>query len=600
MTPANALPMRAEVAPADCWDLTSLFADDGQWEAAFREWEPRLEEYARFRGRLGDGAATLLACIELDIELDRVGERLGTYAFLKHSEDLGEGRYQEMLARYQSAAARAGEAASFIRPELLALPEETLQGYLADPRLAPHRLTLERLLRWRPHTLSPSEERLLAMQAEMAQTANQVFARLNDVDLRFGTVENEHGERVEVSHAGFSALLQSPRRELRRAAFETHYEQYDGHRNVLAAALAGSVHRDVYYARARNFPSALAAALFPDRIPDTVYENLIDSVRRHLPALHRYYEVRRRKMGLKDIHHYDTYVPILADLSVRHPWDEAVETVLAALAPLGDEYLDVLRNGLEGGWCDRYENRGKRSGAFSSGSFDGDPYILMNYREEVLDHVFTLAHEAGHSMHSYYSARHQPYQYYQYTIFVAEVASTFNEQLLARHLMDRADDDRQRAYLVNRQIDAMRATIFRQTMFAEFEKIIHDLAERHEPLSVDRFRLVYGELLDAYFGPRFAIDEALSLECFRIPHFYHAFYVYKYATGLSAAIALADRVAGGGQVELDDYLGFLKGGCAKDPLDLLRDAGVDMERPEPVDAALDHFGRLVDELDRLI
>jgi oligoendopeptidase F len=331
-----------------------------------------------------------------------------------------------------------------------------------------------------------------------------------------------------------------------------------------------------------------------------VYDNLIESVHRRLPAVHHYYDVRRRKMRLADIHHYDTYVPILAELQTRHAWSQAVSVILSAFEPLGSDYCATLEQGLTGRWCDRYENRGKQSGAFSAGSYDADPFILMNYQPEVLDHVFTLAHEAGHSMHSFYSAKNQPYLEYNYTIFVAEVASTFNEQLLGRYMLDRAKDDRQRAFLINRQIDAMRGTLIRQTMFAEFEKIIHASAESGEPLTVDRLKEIYRELLKLYFGPDFALDDELNLECLRIPHFYRAFYVYKYATGMSAAIALADRVLQGGKKELDAYLRFLSGGCSKDPLDLLRDAGVDMEQPAAIDAALRQFGTLVEELDRLV
>jgi oligoendopeptidase F len=323
-------------------------------------------------------------------------------------------------------------------------------------------------------------------------------------------------------------------------------------------------------------------------------------VHRHLPALYRYYELRRRKMRIPDVHHYDTYVPILSDLDTKHTWGQAVKLVVESLEPLGSEYCGVLERGLNNGWCDRYPNQGKQSGAFSSGTYGSDPYIMMNYQPEVLDHVFTLAHEAGHSMHTYYSARTQPYQYYNYPIFVAEVASTFNEQLLSRRMMAAAKSDRERAYLVNRDIDEIRGTIIRQTMFAEFEKITHELVESGEPLTVERFKGVYRELLNRYFGPDFAIDDCLALECFRIPHFYRAFYVYKYATGLSAAIALSQRVTGGGPRELNDYLTFLKGGCSKWPLDLLRDAGVGMEKPEPVETALVHFDRLVEELDELL
>ncbi len=340
--------------------------------------------------------------------------------------------------------------------------------------------------------------------------------------------------------------------------------------------------------------------MFPDRVPLSVYDNLIASVRRHLPAVHHYYDVRRRTMRLRDLHHYDTYVPILAELQTRHTWHQAVSTVLSALKPLGGDYCETLKRGLMGRWCDRYENRGKQSGAFSAGSFDGEPYILMNYQPDVLDHVFTLAHEAGHSMHSYYSAKHQPYIYYNYTIFLAEVASTFNEQLLSHHLVDHARTDPERAFLINRQIDAMRGTIIRQTMFAEFEKQIHVAAEAGEPLTISRLQEIYRELLQAYFGPDFAMDDELNLECLRIPHFYRAFYVYKYATGMSAAMALAKRVLGGGPRELDAYLKFLGSGCSREPLDALRDAGVDMEQPAAIDDALSQFDRLVDELDRLL
>ena len=600
MSNVGQLPSRGAVRESDTWDLSKLYASDDAWERDFNRWEKRVAGYARFQGSLSGGAEALAACLKFDRDFDRLGERLGTYAFLRTAEDATRDDYQRMYGRYINAASLAAQASSYIRPEILAIRAARLNELAGDKRLAPFRLWLERLVRYKPHTLSKKEERLLAMQTEMAQTAGQVFRKLNDADLKFGNVNNEEGQSIELTHASFAALLNSPKRSVRRTAFEKLYQQYDAHRNSLAAALEGSIQRDVYYARARNFSSALEASLFPDCVPAAVYDNLVASVHKRLPALYRYYEVRRRKMRLKQLHHYDTYVPILSELRQRHTWDEAVGVVLAALEPLGSEYCGTLERGLRGRWCDRYENRGKQSGAFSCGCYDGEPYILMNYQEDVLDHVFTLAHEAGHSMHSHFSAGSQPYQYYNYVIFVAEVASTFNEELLSRHLLAQAGDDQRRAYLVNRRIDAMRATIFRQTMFAEFEKRTHASAESGEPLTVDRFRSLYRELLELYFGPDFAIDDALSLECFRIPHFYRAFYVYKYATGMSAAIALAQRVAGGGERQLDDYLGFLKAGCSKDPLDLLRDAGVDMLTPDAVDAALEEFEQLVDELDRLI
>ena len=601
MSTVKTLPPRAEVAPSDQWDLSSLFATDAEWEAAFTAWEKQVEGFARFRGHLADSAEMISAVLQFDAAVDRAAERLGNYAFLRTAEDQADSTYQRMKGRFQAAATKAGELASFIRPELMAIPESTMARYLAARELEPWRLALDRTLRYRPHTLGPKEEMLLAMQGQMAAAAGQVFRQLNDADLKWPLVENERGERVELGHSSYGAFLQSPERGVRQEAFHTYYAAYEGHKNAIAAALNGSVQKDVYYAKARGHRSAREASLFQDNVPVAVYDNLIGSVRRRLPAVHKYYALRKRAMELDAIHAYDTYVPILSDLEKRHTWDQAVDVVVDSLAPLGPDYTRELRRGMTTArWCDRYPNAGKQSGAFSSGGFDGEPFILMNYQPDVLDHVFTLAHEAGHSMHSYFSAKHQPYQYYGYTIFVAEVASTFNEMLLAEHLMAAARDDRERAYLINRQLDGLRGTIVRQTMFAEFEHVTHALVEAGEPLTVDALRGEYRKLLDAYFGPGFTVDEELELECLRIPHFYNAFYVYKYATGLSAAVALADRVTKGGKPELDAYLGFLKGGGSKWPLDLLRDAGVDMETPGPVDAALGYFERLVGELDALL
>ena len=593
------VPARSEVDPNDCWDLASLYASDSDWETDFAKFEQEIEKYADFRGKLGDGPGALRECLDFDQSIDRLAERLGTYAFLKTTEDQTADAYQALMARFQNVAVKAGQIAAYMRPEILAIPKEKMDAYLASDELADFRLSLERITRYRDHTLTDSEEELLAMQGEMAQTASKVFDQLHDADMKFGQLEDEHGSMCELTNATFSQFLISPSREVRKAAFHQYYEQFSAHENTLAATLAGSIHSDVYYARARRYESSLAGALFPDNVPQSVYDSLITSVRNNLPAVHSYLDMRRRKMGLDDIHHYDTYVPILADLEQNREWNEAVETVVASLQPLGTEYCDALRNGLAGRWCDRYPNQNKQSGAFSCGTFDGDPYILMNYKPAVLNDLFTLTHEAGHSMHSFYSAKHQPFQYYNYTIFVAEVASTFNEQLLTHYLLENSTDDRFKAYLLNHEVDSLRATIVRQTMFAEFEKKTHEMAEAGEPLTTESLKAAYRELLEAYFGPNFVIDDELALECFRIPHFYRAFYVYKYATGLSAAVALSRRVLEGGQQELNDYLGFLKGGCSKDPLDLLRDAGVDMATPEPVETALQYFGDLVKQLDAL-
>ena len=599
-TTVKTLPPRRDVAPTDTWDLTSLFRSDAEWETALGVWERRIPEFAAFAGTLGSSAERLAECLAFDLAYDREGDRLGTYAHLRAAEDQSAAEAQRMTGRFQHVSTRAGEAASFIRPEIMAIPEATLATWMAGPVLAPYRLLLERLVRTRAHTLSEPEEKLLAMQGTFAGTAGKVFRQLTDADLKFGSITTGTGEQVELSNATFITLLHDTVPAVRKAAFHQYYAQYEAHANTLAATLSGSNERDVYAAKVRKYPTAVEAALFADNVPLAVYDQLTAAVRAHLPAVHRYYDLRRRILGLDEIHHYDCYVPLVPELEQRHTWDQAVDVVIESLAPLGGDYCDRLAQGLRGRWCDRYPNAGKQSGAFSSGTYDSDPYILMNFQEEAIEHVFTLAHEAGHSMHTRYSAEAQPYQYSGYTIFVAEVASTFNEQLLTRLLLQRATSKKERAAILAREIDSIRATIVRQTMFAEFERKSHASAEAGEPLTLDRIRSLYRELLDAYFGPTFVIDTQLELECLRIPHFYNAFYVYKYATGLAAAITLAKKVAEGEPGALDRYLGFLKGGSSKWPLDLLRDAGVDLEQPEPVAIALTRFGELVDELGTLL
>ena len=594
------LPARKDVPAADTWDLASLFRSDADWESALAAWERRIPEFAAFAGTLGSSAERLAECLAFDLAYDQEGDRLGTYAFLRASEDQAAPDPQRMVGRFQHVSTLAGEKASFMRPEIMAIPPATLAAWLGRPALAPYRLQLERLVRTRPHVLSEPEEKLLAMQGTFAGTAGKVFRQLTDADLKFGTVTTGRGERIELSNATFTTLLHDTSRETRRTAFHQFYAQYEGHANTLAATLSGSNERDVYAAKVRRYPSAVEAALFADNVPIAVYDQLIAAVHAQLPVVHRYYDLRRRILGLEEIHHYDCYVPLVPELEQRHSWNEAVDVVIESLEPLGHEYCDRLGRGLRGRWCDRYPNAGKQSGAFSSGTYDSDPYILMNFQDEVIEHVFTLAHEAGHSMHTRYSAEAQPYQYSSYTIFVAEVASTFNEQLLTRLLLKRATSAKERAAILAREIDAIRNTIVRQTMFAEFERLSHASVEAGEPLTLERIRGLYRGLLDAYFGPRFTIDPQLELECLRIPHFYNAFYVYKYATGLSAAITLAKKVADGEAGALAAYLGFLKGGSSKWPLDLLRDAGVDLEKPEPVAIALTRFGELVDELGTLL
>ena len=596
----GALKVRGEVAEGDTWDLASLFSSDGAWEAALAAWEETIPGFVAFAGTLGRSPDDLAACLAYDVEVDRTGDRLGTYAHLRASEDQGAPEPQRMVGRFQHVATSFAEKTSFLRPEILAIPAATLDAWIALPILAPYRIGIERLVRTRPHVLSEREEKLLAMQGTFAGTAAKVFRQLTDTDMKFGSVVDGKGRSSELSNATFTTFLLDADRGVRKTAFHQLYDEYAAHANTLAAALSGSVERDVYAARVRNHPTAVGAALFNDNIPVSVYDQLVAAVRAHLPAVHRYYDLRRRLLGLDEIHQYDCYVPLAQDVPLQHTWNEAVGLIVGALEPLGADYGRRLEAGLRGRWCDRYPNAGKQSGAFSSGTYDSDPYILMNFQEEGIEHVFTLAHEAGHSMHTRLSAEAQPYQLAGYTIFVAEVASTFNEQLLARSLLAKARTPRERAAILAREIDGIRATIVRQTMFAEFERLTHASAEAGQPLTLERIRGLYRGLLDAYFGPDFFVDDQLELECLRIPHFYSAFYVYKYATGLSAAIALAERVASGGRAELDAYLGFLRGGCSRWSLELLRDAGVDLERPEPVATALTRFASLVDELEQTL
>lgn len=601
MANAKSLPKRSAVKAADTWDLRPLFKSDAEWEKAYNKLEAMVPGFAKFRGKLGSSAKVIRACCEFEVEFEQLGERMGVYAYLKSSEDVANSTYQGMLQRFTYLSTRAGEAASFIAPEIQAIPQAKMAKYLASAELKPFRFQLERLLRYRKHILSQKEERLLAMQGEVAGSASRVFSQLNDADLKFGEVKDERGKKVELTQGSFRGLLESPKRAVRQAAFHKFYAAYEGHANTIAATLSSSVLQDVYYARARNYPSAREAALFSDKVPVAVYDSLIDAVHQNLGTVYQYLELRRRALKLRDIHAYDTYAPLTQAARVNIPYEKAATTICDALAPLGGDYVKTLREGLaRGRWVDRYENQGKRSGAFSYGAYRMPPYILMNYKADVLDSMFTLAHEAGHSMHSHLSGKAQPFHYAHYTIFVAEVASTFNEQLLGKHLMERAKTKAERARLVNKEIDEIRGTIIRQTMFAEYEKIIHAIAEAGEPLTLERLRAEYRGLLELYFGPDFMLDPVLDLEGLRIPHFYSAFYVYKYATGLSAAIALSRAVLAGGEKERTRYLDFLKSGGSKYPLDQLRDAGVDLETPGPVASAMARFKELVEELGELI
>ena len=588
---------RKDIPDAHKWDLTRLFESDKAWEQAFSEVEKELERYGGYRGRLKDSASLFKRAIEFHLGLTRKIERLYTYAHLRSDEDKSNQYYSGLHQRALNVYTRGSEMASFITPEIQSIPDEVVKRYLADDSLGEYKFYIEKILRNRPHTRSESEEQILAMSREIAAAPSQVFGQLDNVDLKFGVVTDESGKEIELSHGNFTTFLISPRHDIRKKVFFQYYKAYQNHKHTLAAILAHSVKKDLFYARARNFDSCRAAALFGDNIPETVYDNLIETVKASLKPLFRYLEFRQTVLDLKELHFYDTYVPIVADVRFHMSYEEAVEICEKAMLPLGEEYTRILKEGLLSGWVDRYENRGKRSGAYSSGCYDSPPYILLNYEENNINSLYTLAHEAGHSMHSYFSKKFQPYVDHDYTIFVAEVASTFNEDLLSRYLLEfYRDDPKMKAYILNREIDNIRATLFRQTMFAEFEKIIHTIVEANGPLTLDVMTENYSQLLTSYFGDSLVLDPELSLECLRIPHFYSAFYVYKYATGVSAAIALADTVVSQGESARRAYLDFLKLGGSKFPLEELQDAGVDMESPEPIKLAIVHFEQLVDQL----
>ena len=592
-------PLRNEIPESDKWDLTPLYTSDAGWEEDFSKLQKSYEGVASFRGKLRESAAGLAKCLEFEKGIDLLVDQLNQYAALSVSGDSSNAEALAREARLDSLLVRVGEAFSFISPEIQEIPDGEFETFLADPTLADWTIPLRKLRRRKLHTLSAAEERLLALGSSAVRGHSETFSQLTNVDMLFGTLKDSEGNDRELTQSSFSSFLQQRDPAVRKSAFHQFYKEFSEHRFTLASSLANSVRADVFYARARNYPSAREAALFADDVPTTIYDNLISTVRGNLDALFRYFELRRRVLKLEEIHHYDTYVTMVENVKTNVSWDEAVERVMASLTPLGSEYMETLAHGLRGGrWCDRYENKGKRSGAFSYGTYSSPPYIMMNYKADVFSDVYTLAHEAGHSMHTWYARGTQLYQNYGYPIFLAEVASTFNEVLLTEHLLKTTDDRSMKAFILNRQIDDIRGTLYRQTMFAEFEREAHAAEEAGEALTLESFKTIYRRLLTDYFGPRFAIDEELELECLRIPHFYNAFYVYKYATGLSAAVALATQVLDTG--DATRYLGFLRSGGSRFPVETLREAGVDMSTPAPVQATLDLFSRRVSELEALI
>ena len=596
----NTVPTRADVPDSDKWDLTHLFADISKWQedvAWITRTYPRVAEW---KSRVGESPSTLFELLNFENALDLKIERVFHFASLQSAEDSANNDYLARMGQLQNLMTKIGEVSAFVVPEIQAIDDQRWDEFMRDPTLAEWRISLHKVRRMRPHVLSEREERLLALGSATLDGYDDAFSQLTNVDMKFGTLLDDEGQERPLTQSSYSSFLQKRDAGVRKRAFHQFYAEFEDHQYTLAAALSYSVKADVFRARVRNFPSAREASLFRDDVPVAIYDNLISAVHDGLPAMRRYYKLRQRVLELDELHAYDTYVPLVPDIETRVSFDEAIEKVIAALAPLGAEYVETLGRGLRGRWCDRYETKGKRSGAFSSGSFGAPPYILMNYKDDVFSDVYTLAHEAGHSMHTWFSQKSQRFQDYDYPIFLAEVASTFNEELLTHFLLEQTNDAKMRAYIINRQIDDIRGTVFRQTMFAEFEKIIHAIEESGEALTLEVFKTEYRKLLNTYFGDAIVLDPQLNLECLRIPHFYSAFYVYKYATGLSAAVALSQRVLASEAGAVEKYLAFLKSGGSKFPLETLRDAGVDMTKPEPVRATVALFEQRVTELESLL
>ena len=587
---------RSEIDPRYTGDLSDMFADDDAFLAELERCREIPGRYAAWQGRACASAQYLLEFLRMDEECDVRLSKLANYAERKSDEDTRVAIYQDFSSRVRTLCVQAGSAASWFEAELLAVEPERVEAFFAqEPALEAYRRRIGRVLARRGHVLSPAEEALLAAAGEMALQPDNVFGMFNDADLAFPDAVDSQGVTHPVTHGSFVPLLRSADRTLRQSAFRNLYGVYDQFKNTSAAMLASQVKQLKFFSDARRFESSLEASLFGTEVPCEVYTNLIDAVHRNFGAMHKYVELRRELLGLDELHFWDLYVPQVAGVEMTFSYEEACRTVLAALAPMGDEYLAIVREGLEQRWVDVYENPGKRSGAYSAGGYGMHPVILLNF-QGTLDDVFTLAHEMGHSVHTYLSCREQPARYANYPIFVAEVASTCNEALLMHYLLEHADNDLQRAYLLDHHLEQFRGTLYRQCMFAEFELEVGRMNARGEGLTAEALCALYRRLNEEYFGNGIVMDEQIALEWSRIPHFYYDYYVYQYATGYAAAIALSRRILTEGAPAVADYLGFLSGGCSKPPIELLRGAGVDMATPQPVDDALAYFGQLVDEL----
>ena len=580
------------------WEMNELFPSLDSAQAEIGKMDKKLKQFKKFQGKLLKDKDSLAEAMELFETINRRLQLLSIYTYQSYDLDTRAADYQALRGQLQSLMARFSEAMSWITPEVLSADSKHVKSLLKGD-LKIYRQFFDNIMRAKKHTLSDKEEALLARLSESFQTPSNVFGLLNNADFDFPTIKDEDGKDLKLTHGNFIPTLQSKNRKVRETAFKEYYSVFKDHRNALAGLLAAEVKNNVTYAKAKNFKSARAAALFQNNIPESVYDALIEAVHQALPAMYKYQAIRKRKLRVKDLHMYDVYVPLVKNVEMEIPYEEGQEMVLKSLEIMGQDYTDLIQKAFDERWIDVYETPGKRSGAYSSGCYDTVPYILLNHQDNLND-TFTLTHELGHSMHSYYSRTNQPWIYSNYGIFLAEIASTFNEALLNHYLLETISDKKQRLYIINHYLEGFKGTLFRQTMFAEFEREIHKVVEEGGSLTSENLNEMYGNLVAKYFGPDVIVDEEIKYEWSRIPHFYYNFYVFQYATGISAATAFAKRVLEGEEGALDKYKGFLSAGSSKYPMDVLKDAGLDMTDPAPIIEALKTFSDLVDEFDELM
>lgn len=601
MTKENTtLKEREELEEEYTWDLESMYENEEAWEKDLNEVVEKSEDFLKYKGKVGESSETLLNILKDRDELYRKVSNINSYASMRLDQDTRLGESQSRADKAMSVFVQIRERTSFIVPEILQIDEETLEKYYEESEeLKDYKQNLDNILREKDHVLSIEEENLLAQMGEVANSPQQIYAMLNNADMKFPTIKDENGNDVEITQGNFIPLMESKDRDVRKAAFEGLYHTYEDFKNTFAQTLSGNAKTNILNSKVRNYDSSMAASLSENNIPTKVYDNLINSVHNNLDSMHKYMKIRKRAMEVDELHMYDLYTPIVKDADFKVPFEEGKKLILEGLHPLTEEYTDIIEEGFNNRWIDVYENKGKRSGAYSGGSYDSKPFVLLNY-QDTLDSVFTVAHEMGHSAHSYLSKKNQPFVYGSYGIFVAEVASTVNESLLLDHMLDTVEDKNERLYLLNHYLEQFRTTVFRQTMFAEFEKTIYEKVEDGGALTADYLSETYKELNEKYYGPDVVIDDEIAIEWARIPHFYFNYYVFQYATGYSAAVSLSQQILKEGKPAVKRYLDFLKSGRSDYPINVLKKAGVDMTKEEPVDNALKLFGELVDEMDELI